>query len=284
MLNIGKSSLRNQLIIIMFCINVVFILLLVGIGVIALRVGNILPTNTDIFVIGKNPSVIISDETDDGVLKWETSNKVNIFKNNYVNDNGKVIIESQNGDKVFAPGVTLKYTYTILNNGNVAVIYDNNINFILNIDKENISYKETFLKVRLYTDNNKYIIGDENMWVNINEASLLNYPGILGASSYENFNLEIWWPYEQGSDYNDTLLGNYSSENDLSLNLKIDLFAEEAVDPYLKGGIEIEVNYNDVLGTVIRILWIILLITNIALLIYCISIQINNKLKNKNTK
>ena len=70
----------------MLMVNIVFILLLMTLGIIALRVGNYLPENTDIlFIVGKNPEVSVGD---DEIAKWENGQRVNIFQSAYNNESG----------------------------------------------------------------------------------------------------------------------------------------------------------------------------------------------------
>ena len=51
----SKQSTRKQWVYIMLMVNIVFILLLMTLGIIALRVGNTLPEGVDVlFIVGKN--------------------------------------------------------------------------------------------------------------------------------------------------------------------------------------------------------------------------------------
>ena len=79
------NKARKQWVWIMLMVNVVFILLLMTLGIIALRVGNSLPEGTDIlFIVGKNPSVEFEDEGG----KWQTGKTTDIFQAEYENGEG----------------------------------------------------------------------------------------------------------------------------------------------------------------------------------------------------
>ena len=278
-----KTEQRSVYVRIMLMVNIVFILLLVTLGVIALKVNNALPEDQDIFfVVGKNPSFEIGDGEG---KKWESGTTVNIFKSNYENGEGKTTIVSQNGDKVIAPGSKSEYKFALFNDGNVAVRYDTNIGFNLLLGgKENNEI--TFpLKVKLYTDTGKYLIGSESEWKLISDVDTISYPSQLGASSLENFTLEIMWEYEGGNDELDTYLGNQSAADlgngngGASVSLEINTYAEEHIDPTAKGGTVVneegktEVEH----GGTIRWLWFILLFINVAMIIFYVSWLLNKR-------
>ena len=280
-----KREQRSVYVRIMLMVNIVFILLLVTLGVIALRVNNVLPEDQDIFfVVGKNPSFELSDGEG---KKWNNETNVNIFKSDYTNGEGKTTIISQNGDKVIAPGSTSSYKFAMYNNGNMAVMYETDVDFSLIIkgaENKDIVFP---LKVRLYTDSGKYLVGSETEWANINDIKVDAYLSQLGASSYESFTLEVKWDYESGNDELDTLLGNMSAEHGnnnsedkgIAVNLSINTYAEEHVDPTAKGGTPIdaetggEVEY----GGTVRWLWFILLFTNVGMLLFYIAWLLNKR-------
>lgn len=280
---IYKREQRTVYVRIMLMVNIVFILLLVTLGVIALKVNNVLPEDQDIFfIVGKNPSFEIGDGEG---KKWESETSVNIFKSDYKNGEGVITVVSQNGDKVIAPGSTSTYKFALHNDGNVAVRYDTNLKFELILGgKENNTI--TFpLKVKLYTDSGKYLVGSETEWTLISDVQAISYPSQLGASSYEGFTLEIMWEYEGGNDELDTYLGNMSAADDgngnggASVNLGISTYAEEHIDPTAQGGTVItesgktEVEH----GGTIRWLWFILLFMNVGMLIFYISWLLNKR-------
>ena len=123
----APSGERRQWVWIMLMVNIVFILLLMTLGIIALRVGNYLPENTDIlFIVGKNPSVDVGDAEH---KRWESSKNVNIFRSSYSDGNGEPVVVSQDGTKVIAPGVTTVYRFSMYNNGNMAVVYETDLDF-----------------------------------------------------------------------------------------------------------------------------------------------------------
>ncbi len=281
-----KREQRTVYVRIMLMVNIVFILLLVTLGVIALRVSNVLPEDQDIFfVVGKNPSFEIGDGEG---KQWKNETNVNIFKSDYTNGDGVTTIISQNGDKVIAPGSTSSYKFAMYNNGNMAVMYETDVDFSLLINGKVDSDIVFPLQVRLYTESGKYIVGSETEWANINDIKVDAYLSQLGASSYESFTLEVKWEYEGGNDELDTLLGNMSAAQgsgnggegqSIAVNLGISTYAEQHVDPTAQGGTPIDAEtHEDVeYGGTVRWLWFILLFINIGMLIFYISWLLNKR-------
>lgn len=279
-----KREQRNAYVRIMLMVNIVFILLLITLGVIALRVNNVLPEDQDIFfVVGKNPSF----EVGDGEGKqWKNETNVNIFRSTYKDGKGEAIVISQTGDKVLAPGSTSSYKFAMYNNGNMAVMYETDIDFALLVNGKESTTTQLPLKVKLYTDSGKYLVGSENEWTNINDVEIDSYISQLGASSYEGFTLEVKWDYESGNDELDTLLGNQSAASDgknnkgVSVDLKINTYAEEHIDPTAKGGTVVNEEGRDEVehGGTVRILWFILLFINIGMLLFYIAWLLNKRL------
>lgn len=274
----SKQGLRKQWVWIMLMVNIVFVLLLMTLGIIALRVGNTLPEGTDIlFIVGKNPSVEVEDE--DGVI-WEAEKRVNMFSAQYLNGEGQATVVSQDGTKLIAPGVLTTYKFTMQNSGNMAVVYETDLDFILKIGDTKQKDYQFPLKVRLSNDRGEYVIGNEEEYVQVQHASLARHPGLLGANSYETFTLELYWEFEGGNDELDTLYGDLSAEKGVTLTLQINTYAEEHIDPTAQGGNKIEVEGTEEYGGTIRWLWLVMLFINTAILVFYIAWLMNKRAQN----
>ena len=268
---------RRAWVYIMLMVNIVFILLLMTLGIIALRVGNYLPENTDIlFIVGKNPEVSVGDGE---IAKWETGQRVNIFQSAYANGQGEPTVVSQDGTKVVAPGTLSTYRFTMCNSGNMAVLYEIDLDFILKIGTE---VQETYnfpMQVRLRDASGNYLIGSETEWVNVKDAILNRHVSLLGAFSYETFTMELLWEFEGGDDELDTLYGNLAAQKGVTLTLGINTFAEEHFDSTAPGGTEYEVEGTKEFGGTIRWLWLTLLFINTAVLVFYVSWLMNKRLR-----
>lgn len=272
-----KREERRDWIWIMLLVNIVFILILMTVGIVALRVGNYLPEGTDIlFLVGKSPSVDVGESQD---KVWESGKNVSIFKTSYENGKGAVTVASQNGDSLIAPGVETIYKFTMYNSGNMAIVYETDLDFNLRIgDKDQKNY--TFpLLVRLCTQDGEYLIGNGTEWVNVENAVLSQHIRTLGANSYETFELHLMWQFEGGDDELDTLYGNDSASYGVNLTMGIDTYAEQHPDATATGGTLIDPDAKTEVGGEFRIIWFIILMVNIAILIFYVSWLLNKRLR-----
>jgi hypothetical protein len=211
----------------------VLALLFVTIGVVALRIGNTLPEGTDIyFITPKNPDFDINDSEN----AWQTNQKVSIFSSSYENGENVTTVLSQNGDNIIAPGTVSIYKFCMYNNGNVAIAYDLDFSFDLKIDGKTANAKAFPLQIRMTRTDGKYVVGSETKWVSLAAGKLGGYEGIVGASSYEQFTLELMWAFE-GNDKLDTALGNTAVNVPISLEFEIGNYAEAALNPTTQGGV-----------------------------------------------
>ncbi len=257
-----SSDEKRAWIWIMLLVNIILFLLFMLLGIVALKVGNYLPEDTDIiYIVGKDPSV---DEED----VWESGKEVTIFKAYYVNGKGETTVVSQDGTKLIAPGTQSTYKFTMYNNGNMAVVYEIDLDFELKIG-DKIQNEFVFpLKARLSTENGYYLIGDETEWVNVADATLSKHVSVLGARSYETFVLELLWEFDGGNDALDTMYGDTAAEKGVTLTLGINTYAEEHIDPAATGGTRVDISEQSEHIGELHVLWIILLLL-IAIILVC---------------
>lgn len=275
----SKQSTRKQWVYIMLMVNIVFILLLMTLGIIALRVGNTLPEGVDVlFIVGKNPSVDIEDSNEGGG-KWKSGKNVDMFKAQYENGEGTPTVVSQDGTKLIAPGTKTTYRFTMNNDGNMAVDYFTDLDFVLKIGNETVIDYQFPLQVRLLNDRGEYLIGNENTYEQVAKASLDQYRSILGAKSFETFELQLIWLFEGGNDELDTMYGDLSAEKGVTLTLTINTTAEESLDPTAQGGTKMEVEGTEEYGGTIRWLWLVMLMVNTAIIVFYVAWLMNKRVQ-----
>lgn len=274
--NWGQVFERRAWMWIMLMVNIVFILLLMTIGIIALRVDYALPENSDIlFIVSKDPEFLVDD--DKGA--WTKGREIDIFKAEYSNGEGSTTVASSDGTKVIAPGTETTYNFTMYNSGNMAVVYNTDLEFKLKIGDEVVSSENFPLQVRLKNATQDYIIGGEDEWVKVYDATLEQYSSQLGASSFEDFELQLKWEFDGGNDELDTLYGDLAAERGVTLTLTINTYAVEHDDPRAQGGLSIgDDNRHHEYGGTIRWLWLLLLFINTAVIIFYISWLMNKRL------
>ena len=226
-------------------------LVIATLGVAALRIGNVLPEGVDAFFnVAKEPSY----KTQDGQTKeeWQDNESIPIFQSSYVNGESVTTVLSESGDKIIAPGTVMSYDFCICNDGNVAIAYQLNFSFLLEVSGIKWDAGRFPLSVRLQREDGIYVMGDETKWVEVTSDKMANYKGTLGVSSYEHFVLEIQWPFD-GNDTVDTVLGNTSSQAPVSLSFEVESYAEMHVNPKAKGGVEvIDGGFNGEYGGMMR--------------------------------
>ena len=272
---VTNPSTRKQWVWIMLMVNIVFVLVLMTLGIFALRIGNTLPENTDIlFIVAKNPNAEVEDESG---IKWEKHTNVNIFKTAYKNGNEEFTVVSNNGDKVFAPGTATSYKFTAQNSGNMAVDYTIDLGFVLKAGGAKMDLTNFPISVRLTNTSGDYLIGSKESFVPVEKAILSTYADVLGAYSYETYELEIYWPYESGNDSFDTFLGDLSAEKEVWLTMELDFYAFESLDATAQGGVQIEVEGTKEYGGTIRWLWLMLLMINTGILVFYIAWLMNKR-------
>ncbi len=265
---------------IMFMTNIVFILLFLTVGLVALRVNNVLPEDTDIlFIVSKEPEFY----TDDHKGAWTKGRQIDIFKADYENGEGRVTVSSLDGDKVIAPGTETTYRFSMYNSGNMAVYYSTDLFFSLKVGDEVKDSKDFPLQVRMLNSRGEYIIGGESEWVRVSDATLNQYSSQLGASSYEEYELQLRWQFHGGNDELDTLYGDLAAEKGVSLTMGINTYAAEHNDPKAQGGIAISADddRSQEYGGTIRWLWLILLMANAGVIVFYIAWLMNKRLHDK---
>lgn len=276
----GKKSRtfdRKSWVWIMLMVNIVFILVLMTIGIVALRVDNTLPENVDIlFITAKDPEVV----TDDDKNAWTMGRDIDIFKASYQNGSGETTVASMDGTKVIAPGTETTYKFSMYNSGNMAVVYATDIDFSVKIGDKTDDTKKFPLRVRMLNSSGEYMIGSETEWVQVYDATLSQYESLLGASSYETFELQLRWEFDGGNDALDTLYGDHAAEEGVNLKMSVNTYAVEHDDPKAQGGLAISDSHrrHPEYGGTIRWIWLTLLFVNTAVLIFYISWLMNKRL------
>lgn len=107
----------------------------------------------------------------------------------------------------------------------------------------------------------------------------------MGASSYENFTLDLLWQFDGEDDELDTWLGDASASVDVTLTFEIRTYAEEHSDPSAKGGIPVQTKDNkEEYGGQIRWLYLAILILNVVVLIFYVLWLLKKRLKENKDK
>ena len=171
-------------------------------------------------------------EASDDKVVWKTNTQVEIFRVSYENGEQVVTVNSDNKDKVIAPGTENSYTFKLKNTGNVALDYTVEVDAYF-------TPADVVIPVtgRINRYDGKWLAGDND---NFAEVSVLNNAAdnaTLGAGNYTYYTLDWVWPFERGDDEYDTFLGNLATEQDLEFTIVIKTTATANVDADDDGGI-----------------------------------------------
>ena len=259
-------------VVLLFLILLTFLILIV-------RIGNFAPIDKNtIFLVEKNFKVA----TDDKDKIWDTKSDIDIFDSSITNKDEIVIVKSENGDNLIAPGTFNEYTFNLKNTGNIAIDYDVNMRAILKINNVESSFENFPIVVRLKNYNGEYLLGNDETWLSIEEINDFLDQGILGVNNYAYYTLE--WKWDGKDDRLDTALGTSAVSNDIDLIVEISTSSTPAEKPSATGGIL--QNDNDLInqkikigGTIKVIPFTILIILIILVSITLIVLKRKNKVK-----
>lgn len=176
----------------------------------------------------KNPGFEASDDQ----TVWSTNTQVEIFRVSYVNGEKVITVNSDNGDKLIAPGTENSYTFKLKNTGNVALDYTVAVDAYFTPGDIVIP-----ITGRISRHDSEWIVGDKNTYADVKDLDQAEDTATLGAGRYAYYTLDWLWPYESGNDDLDTLLGNMAVEQELVFTIVITTIATESSDPYVDWGI-----------------------------------------------
>lgn len=164
--------------------------------------------------------------------EWKRKTSVEIFKISYENSETTVTVQSDDGDKLIAPGTENSYVFKLKNPGEVAMDYTVTIDAVFSPAEIQIP-----IQARLSRYDGKWITGSRENFDTVEALDAAKDNATLGAGRYTYYVLDWCWPYEGDTDELDTLLGNMATEQDLTFTITINTIARASDDPNAGGGI-----------------------------------------------
>ncbi len=150
---------------------------------------------------------------------WKTETRVNLFRNSY---DGTV--DSEDGEKVIAPGTSNFYDFTLKNNGNIPLDYSVSLE-VETYFGEDEKYPELPLEWRLLAGNGAVL----TEWKNYNDRTEVLKRETLPVRHQDNYTIEWRWAFErEGMDEEDTSMGNLAVEHPIGVNAAIYVSAEQS--------------------------------------------------------
>ena len=212
----------------------------------------------------RNPGFEASDDN----TVWSTNTQVEIFRISYMNGEQVITVNSDNGDKIIAPGTENSYTFKLKNTGDVALDYTVEVDAYFTPADIEIP-----ITGRLNRYDGKWVVGGKDEYAKVPVLDTAEDNGTLGAGKYTYYTLDWLWPFESGNDELDTMLGNLATEQDLIFTIVIKTTATESDNPYDDSGITPpQTGDNTNLA-----LWITLAVSSFAMMIFLLFFQNKEK-------
>lgn len=162
------------------------------------------------------------DVAEDGTASTET--RIEVFRVSYENGEAVVTVESDDEDRVVAPGTENDYTFCLKNNTTAALSYTMSVEAYFTPADVQIP-----VETRMKNYDGDWLVGGASAWEEFTALDGVEDAATLSANSYAYYTLEWQWPFESGDDEYDTLLGNTAVDEDLTLTVVIRTVAEQDV-------------------------------------------------------
>ena len=190
----------------------------------------ILSETSDVLFLGETRT-----ETDDsGETVYHSDIRAEIFRAAYENAEGLVTVENggEAGERLIAPGTANRYVFTLRNTTSLPMDYRLEVDALVQGTEETLT-----LQVRVWDSEGKYLLGEKEQYAALEQLDHTHDEGVLGADRNAVYTLEWTWPFEQGGDERDTLLGNLAVGEEISLQIVIRTTAmadPSPEDPHIK--------------------------------------------------
>lgn len=269
--NQTQNNKNNKLnITIKVLIIVLIILVLFSLGILLVRLGDFLPNNTDIFFIEpKEGDVEFSDDKE----IWDLNTQIDIFSITDKNEDGKVTVESIDGNKVIAPGTEGTYRFQIKNKGNIAV--DTETKLSVDFIADGFEYDTLPIEVK-FTNYKGEILSDE-AWISIDKFEECIDELTIGRNSYVYYQFDWRWKFESGDDELDTYLGNLSCDSVVKMTVGIQATATQSENYDAEGGLKSGDGVPRVGGSLVPVPYIVLNLIILIILAILITLEISKR-------
>lgn len=187
------------------------------------------PARNTVFVDPKESGFEVSS---DGQV-WGAKTDVEIFRASYENGEYQVTVKSENGDSLIAPGTENSFIFKVKNTGETPLDYQVKVSAFFGPEGINIP-----IYGRICRYDGEWLAGDKDNFVDMEQMNGSHDESSLSAGRYAYYTLDWTWPYEQGDDALDTLLGNQAVNEDLTLTIRIETMATVNPDADLDEGIK----------------------------------------------
>lgn len=146
---------------------------------------------------------------------WSGETDIEIFRVSYENGSGQVTVNSENGEKLLAPGTENRYCFALENTG------ANPVKFTMSMEAYFSDGTHVIpVEARVSSHEGAYLCGSAEGFAPVMELNGVYDSGSLRPGYIMPYTLQWRWPFE-GDDEYDTMLGNLAVEEDISLTIVI---------------------------------------------------------------
>lgn len=130
--------------------------------------------------------------------------EIELFRIEYRNEQGEVVVKGKNADNVVAPGTSVSYDVRLRNNEDVI------IDFVMLPFVEFLNESPVPVEFKIVDDYGNYILGSETAWVSAKNTNDFIHKGSIHPGEIYTYHITWQWAFEVGDEENayDTYLGN----------------------------------------------------------------------------
>ena len=138
----------------------------------------------------------------------ELDGSIELFRIQYSNTEGEIVVEGINGENVVAPGTSVGYDIRLRNNDDIV------IDFMMCPTVEFLTKDIVPVEFKVIDDYGNYILGSENTWVSYDDMNNLQHKGTIHPGEVFTYHVSWRWVFEVSDAQNDydTYLGNQDGQ------------------------------------------------------------------------
>ena len=138
----------------------------------------------------------------------EPEGNIELFRIQYENARGEIVVQGVNADNVVAPGTSVSYDIRLRNHDDVV------IDFLMTPTVDFLTGDPVPVEFKMLDDYGNYLLGSETQWVTAEDMNQLMHKGSIHPGEVFTYHVSWRWVFEVSDQQNsyDTYLGNQDGE------------------------------------------------------------------------
>lgn len=155
----------------------------------------------------------------------EPDGSIELFRIEYENERGEVIVKGVNADNVVAPGTAVNYDIRLRNNDDVV------IDFLMTPTAEFLTGDAVPVEFKIMDSYGNYLLGNDTEWATAADMNALAHKGSIHPNEVFTYHVSWRWIFEVGDDQNayDTYLGNQNGT--VLPGIRVGIETQSSVNP-----------------------------------------------------